>query len=473
MNYRFLPVLLLFAVFFLCSCEERPVVLSPTAGAPSPSAATGPTDPPATPTATGTPSPSPTPTPTPIPDYLIPEWWVENRTSDDVILTYSQIRQRNKDNASMTSLRLLNLSTVKPYKATQVAGLIKEYSFPNNREYIDGRKVTNADKNLVTGNRNLDALKTLNQRYAVVTENASIKMLPSRSRVTNEDGKYDYLQESGENIGEPLIVLHESKDGEWYFVRATDCFGWILKTSVGLCSREQFDEVCNAFYNGKVRCAMESGEYTFEPSKLYSSVRPARTLYIRLGTYFLCEDDSDNVIIPTRNSDGNADFIKYIVRSEKIAKLLPFTTRNVVKLATTLLGMPYSWGDEDELGMDCSSTVKSIYKCFGFILPRNSGSQRNISAAKKDISKLDAAEKRAYILGQPAGTLLYMQGHIMVLLGEYDGEPYVLHNTTNTELDDGTFAEFNSCVITDLNVGKTGNLYIDRLLTTINITTGK
>jgi hypothetical protein len=327
--------------------------------------------------------------------------------------------------------------------------------------------VTEDDKKKATGNRNLDALKKLDQRYAVTTQNASVKMLPCGSRVTNEDGKYDYLQESGENIGEPLIVLHESLDGEWYFVRATDCFGWVLKTSVGLCTRAEFEAVCDAFYNGKVLCAMESGDYTFvTPDGAKSLIQ-----YVRLGTYFPYDKETGLVTLPVRGDDGKAVFEKYSVNTEKITELLPFTTRNVVSVATKLLGMPYSWGDEDEKGMDCSSSVKSVYKCFGFILPRNSGSQRNTAGVKKDISKLDAAEKKAYILGQPAGTLLYMPGHIMLLLGEYNGEPYVLHNTTNTELDDGTFAEFNSCVITDLNIGKTGNLYVDRLVTTINITT--
>ena len=92
---------------------------------------------------------------------------------------------------------------------------------------------------------------------------------------------------------------------------------------------------------------------------------------------------------------------------------------------------------------------------------------------KKDISSLDVAEKKAYILGLPAGTILYMQGHVMLLLGEYEGEPYILHTTTSTELDDGSYAEYNACVITDLNIGKTERTYMHRLLTTINITTKK
>jgi hypothetical protein len=396
-----------------------------------------------------------------------PEWWIENRTNDDVIMTYAQIRKRNKDNASMRKLRLLNLYTIGPYTANQTVGLIKEYSFPAEREYIDGRKVTQEDKTAILANRNTAALTVMNQRYAVTTENAVIKLLPSRSRVTKEDPSYDYLIESGENICEPLIVLHESADGEWYFVRATDCYGWVLKTSVGLCTREIFDRFCNSFYDGKVMCAVKSGKLTFEEAGNGTK----REQYIRLGTYFPYDKEKGTITIPSRDEDGNAVFKEYKADAEGISALLPFTTRNVVKLATSLLGMPYSWGDESELGMDCSSTVKSIYKCFGFILPRNSGSQRQVFGIKKDISALDAAEKKAYILDLPAGTLLYMQGHIMLLLGEYNGEPYILHTTTKTELDDGSFAEYNACVITDLNIGKTDKTYMHRLLTTINITT--
>ena len=40
------------------------------------------------------------------------------------------------------------------------------------------------------------------------------------------------------------------------------------------------------------------------------------------------------------------------------------------------MGTPYSWGDERADGMDCSSTVRAFFACFGLSLPRNAEAQR-------------------------------------------------------------------------------------------------
>ena len=73
--------------------------------------------------------------------------------------------------------------------------------------------------------------------------------------------------------------------------------------------------------------------------------------------------------------------------------------------AKQYIGNPYVWGGTNlNMGADCSGFVKSVYKSFGYNLPRSSSSQRS------------AGRKVSYSNKQP-GDLICYSGHIAIYIG--------------------------------------------------------
>ena len=81
------------------------------------------------------------------------------------------------------------------------------------------------------------------------------------------------------------------------------------------------------------------------------------------------------------------------------------TGQQVIDFACQFIGNPYVWGGTSLTnGADCSGFVKSVYKSFGYNLPRSSSSQRS------------AGRKVSYSNKQP-GDLICYSGHIAIYIG--------------------------------------------------------
>lgn len=381
------------------------------------------------------------------------DYWRKSIGNDKEILSTKEIKAVNEENRN-NGCGIVDLSTDKEYTAENVKAMIEDYSFPS-KEYIHDRKITDDEKNAILKNRNLET-NDFEVRYGITTENGSIRAFPSDVFLTNEKNLYDYLQETGINYGEPLIVLWESSDKAWYFVQAYDYNGWIRKDSVGLCDKETFDTVVKAFSDGDVWCPKKTGETEFVTEK-DGTVKKT----LRMGTYITVS--GKNLLLPERDSNGNAYFVKADEPADKDGKLMKFTTSNLLDLCEAALGTPYSWGDIDEKGMDCSSTLQSIYRCFGILLPRNSSQQIKTAFEKVSLQEISKKEKYEILAELPTGTVLYMPGHVMLYLGMYERLPYVIQNTTDSARDDGGVTVYNACVLTSLENGVSGNTLFDRI----------
>ena len=99
---------------------------------------------------------------------------------------------------------------------------------------------------------------------------------------------------------------------------------------------------------------------------------------------------------------------KYVYISTNAPKLTGSTYnkgRTVASFAQRFVGNPYVWGGTNlNKGADCSGFVKSVYKSFGYNLPRSSSSQRS------------AGRKVSYSNKQP-GDLICYSGHIAIYIG--------------------------------------------------------
>ena len=99
---------------------------------------------------------------------------------------------------------------------------------------------------------------------------------------------------------------------------------------------------------------------------------------------------------------------KYVYISINAPKLRGSTYnkgKTVANFAQRFVGNPYVWGGTNlNTGADCSGFVKSVYKSFGYNLPRSSSSQRR------------AGRKVSYSNKQP-GDLICYNGHVAIYIG--------------------------------------------------------
>ena len=417
-------------------------------------------------------------------------WWIENYSDDNVLMSREDIDRMNVANFS-NGCGLVDLSKfTEDITAEKVFGMINDYSFPS-KEYNGDRKITEEEKEEILRNRNIpentDDVK-LDIRYAVTTQNASIRAFPTDIFLTNELGKYDYMQETGINYYEHLVVLWDSLDGEWSFVQAYDYNGWMKKSEFGYITKDEFDGLLDGVGKGEVKVFGKTGKYVMDINSAgtefsISLISPEAYAYLdgeaykdslistfRMGTYIPFKDDAytwvfrdekGNAVFKTmkrqNNSMSSGEYVEYLGSVNKL------TTKNLLTIAGRALGTPYSWGDSSEDGMDCSSTLQGLFKCFGIFIPRNSSQQIKLDADITNISELSKDKKIEFIYDLPLGSILYMHGHVMMYLGEYDGMPYIIHNTTDSARDDKGTTYFNSFVLTTLDLGISGNTLFDRI----------
>ena len=116
------------------------------------------------------------------------------------------------------------------------------------------------------------------------------------------------------------------------------------------------------------------------------------------------------------------------------------------------------------MDMDCSSTMNSIYRCFGVLLPRNTSAMPYTGTTVYCMDEMNAEQKRTLIESLAPGTMLVMNGHVVMYIGQENGISSVLHNVVGFSLDGGqTAIDAYKCCITPLDVRTgSGTSYLDR-----------
>lgn len=403
----------------------------------------------------------------------------ENDTEE--LLTSMDIALINRKNFETEGTDLVDLSAWERNDATDVVRMIESYTFPNKR-YYDNMAVTEHIKSEILNNRNLEALKDtehIEPAYGILIQNADLRSFPAALPLTSgKNGRYDYLQETVLLLNEAVVVLHRSLDGKWCFVQAENYYGWISETSIAYCEREYMETWYDAMKD------MENPDVLLVTKNVELDAEDGES-QLRMGTRLKYEREDDGIFavyLPVRAEDKSLRLKTFRISPEDAVYqylhqgYLHYTRSNVIRLATALLDTPYAWGDalpystvyayDSDIGMDCSSTIGAVYRCFGFVMPRNTGAQRNLVWPGEKVSGYSSSERRELLEQTDMGTLLYSPGHVMMFLGEYEGEYYVLHNTTTERLQDGTEETFYRCVITSMSLGEKGSTIFDDVLET-------
>ena len=300
--------------------------------------------------------------------------------------------------------------------------------------------------------RNAQMDKVDSKKYRAITiRHTNVKALPT-SRAFYRDPKrvgegfpFDYNQNSALHINVPLYISHFSRDKRWAFVRASYSFGWVKISDLALVGSKFIKE----FMNGNYAMAVKDNLRLYNDKKRPHSI-------VKLGALFPISKDGKSYLTARRNAKGQARIHKVTVADPKIIakKPLPFTPKNVAMLAKEFYGEPYGWGGGYEC-RDCSATTRDFLGAFGIFLRRNSSKQAK-DGKNIFIKGLSKAKKKKKIIkdAEPFRSLLYVPGHIVLYLGEYKGEPVIMHTYWGIRKKDRTKIITGRTIITTTEPGK-------------------
>ena len=318
------------------------------------------------------------------------------------------------------------------------------------RYFGDGRLVSVGDRDRWLAALNLDTLAEVAGAndpdapraltWALVTQRAALRTFPTLERVFSAPGDTDIdrFQESAVFPGTPVAVLHASADGRWRFVIAATYAAWIPEGALAATDRSTALD----FAARATRVVLEPVAHLAHTPEAPAVSKLALDMGVALPGHRdwpLSEPVNGQgalaahvVEVPTRDAEGGLALVPALLpRGEATHDgPLPASRANVIRQAFRFLGERYGWG-HDYGSRDCSGFVSEVYRSVGLVLPRNTSSQ-SISPALAGHTPIPAGWTRAQRLNavtalQP-GDLIYIPGHVVMLVGIDEHGPWVIHD---------------------------------------------
>ncbi len=376
--------------------------------------------------------------------YLQPGFWVAKLAQPDrVLLDHAAIAAQNARlrqlDPSMHDLRALPPTLDRATVRGWIEGLSERPTSP--RFDVDGHPVPEGTLDALVDNLALDAIPaTRPTRHGLVVRRADLRTFPTAQRMFSRAGETDIdrLQESALFPGTPVVVAHESGDGEWLFVVSPRYAAWIEKQHVAIGSAEDVFGYVDQAPHRVITGGTVDTVFTREEPRV-SQLQ--LDMGIRLPLADVPADRSVNgqhpytshiLKLPVRDDDGSLAFSPALLprRLDSTPEYLPLTPANSVRQGFKFLGERYGWGHAYD-ARDCSGFVSEIYRSMGVQLPRNTSAQA-VSPALHHVTfdgSDDRAARMAALAKLQVGDLVYIPGHVMMMIGRIDGAPYVIHDT--------------------------------------------
>lgn len=392
-----------------------------------------------------------------------PGFWVSRHPyPDKVILTADDIKQLNKKLTGELKFTQDILSLPESMLGEELkAEMEKALADTKEKNYftIEG---THAGAEFFGDMRTLmgiDAVpREVKVRYGVTVGFSDQRFFPTIKGLYAKEGDIDFdeLQNSDLDIATPLAVLHESQDGQWYYVKGDHSDGWVKAENIALCPRAEVEH----FLSRDSWAVVVSAK-----ADVFGNIERTEYLeYARMGARFpmeqLFDTDVAEVRLPTRTPDGTLAWgTGYLSQKDIHEGFLPYTPRNVIEQAFKLLNAPYGWG-----GMhgeqDCSRYMHEIFSTFGIVLPRNSKEQAQAAQVIGKFAEGTSDDEKFKVLREQAVggiTLLGMKGHIMLYLGMAEERAYAIHATWGYRVPAGgedRVCVVNRVIVSDLSLGE-------------------
>jgi cell wall-associated NlpC family hydrolase len=375
---------------------------------------------------------------------LTPAFWIGLQPQPDkVILDRGQIATQNAAlyarDPSMHDLRALPATLT----GTQVRGWIEDLARPPAKPLFDveGKPVSAATLKGIVEARALEAIPAGQKtRFGMVVRRAALRTFPTTLRVFSHPGDTDIdrFQETAEFPGTPVVIAHASRDGRWLFVVSPRYAAWTQAENIA-----EGDRAAVFAYVDKTPYRVVTGD---KVRTVFTREEPAVSeVELDMGTRVpvltdLPPDQPVNgqtpyaahvIELPIRENDGTLAFRPALIQknADTAGDYLPLTPRNLITQAFKFLGERYGWGHAYD-GRDCSGFVSDVYRSMGLEMPRNTSSQGVSPAfARQAFTPSSTHEERLRAaMGLKLGDLIYIPGHVMLSLGQWQGQPWVIHD---------------------------------------------
>ncbi|GGD75034.1 SH3 domain-containing protein [Lacimicrobium alkaliphilum] len=389
-------------------------------------------------------SAQPTDVPHISPRHLSAQYWVDKtEDAEQRLLSASAIQELNQHTFKQQSELAETDKLPEQYARAQLLEMLNNVSsVPGyNRFFANGDPLTEQDYARYRDNMNLDALEPNNPvRHALVTTRTTMRRFPSPDKAYNDemDPDIDRFIETGLFPGDAVAILHQSKDGDWLLARAYHYLAWIPAKDVAIGSKEKVYGFKNAEPFVVVTGAKVFTNYNpqlpqLSEKQLDMGVRLPllSNQEVEHNLYGQNPYTSYVVTLPFREDDGSLSIKPALIsRNQDISSgYLPFTRGNIIRQGFKFLGERYGWG-HDYNARDCTGFVSEVYRTFGILMPRNSTQQGkgrygiNVRFDQNASKK----EKLSAINNMDVGDLAYIPGHVVMYLGEDNGQPYIIHD---------------------------------------------
>lgn len=324
--------------------------------------------------------------------------------------------------------------------------------------FVQKRKIYDDRKRLVPPkawqwwirNSNLTQLDTVKGR-AISIRHSNLRAFPTDTPAYRDPWKstegfpFDYNQNSELHLNVPLYISHYSLDRRWAFVHAGHAFGWIRFSDIALVSHDFIQR----FKTGHYAVTTKDNLSLYKDGQRFS--------ILKLSTLFPLSRNNKLLSFATRDSSGHAVLKKLRKPADALVapKPIAFTPGNVAYIAQQFRNEPYGWGGK-LYTRDCSATTRDFFGCFGIYLDRNSAKQVKAGSAFSIKQIKDKSLKKQTIIrhAKPFRSLLYVPGHIGLYLGQYRGEPVILHTYWGIRLNNWEKYTLARTIITTTEPGK-------------------
>lgn len=335
------------------------------------------------------------------------------KASNEPLLSLEEILKHNVEIQKKTD-KIYDLKQYEDLTKEEIKKMITSYTMPSLPRY-DTRVITSLDVERILKNRNLENVQDGKGKNGIIVKKTNLKSFPTTLHFYNyiNASNFDALQESELHVATMVKIVHESLDGNFLFVISPTYYGWVLKEDVAYLTEEDYE----FFTQNKSFAIITAPVVSVLDTSLEMSVK--LPLVGRSNTRL-------QLVMPVKKEDN---FIERKVVTIPFAQAhigyLPFTEKNIYLQSFRYLDTPYSWGSVN--GVDCSSYIRNVFGTFGFVFPRNTTDQRNSVGVKIiPLSDMNIAEKRKIIRENPL-SILYLNGHTVLYLGQIDGVDYIIH----------------------------------------------
>ena len=390
-------------------------------------------------------------------------WQQQNPNGNRVLLDAKGIKNYNAQIVALsrTVVDLKNYPTT--YSGDSLKTRIMNYAVLDDDLYLRGNRVSENYKNILRQQTNADAVPDqVKVQYAVTVRRCDVRGLPTGEGLFYSAGDrfFDVLQETSLDPGEPLVVLHKSANGYFYYCQTTNYSGWVSKFNMALTDRNTWLQ----YLEPKSFVVVTDSKLPLKVGNEILTYQQGSRMPI------IAQDDKTYTLLAAgRSNNGNYTKMTPMLRKDNPAVhlgYLPYTANNILQSAFKFYGTPYGWGGKME-GVDCSALIYNVYRTVGVYLPRNADEQETTAGKGFQFEGMDENARLSQIKLLTPGAGLYLDGHCLLYLGQSGGVPYVIQALAST-FPDGERQTVMSVVVSDLNLERaSGNTICEELTTAV------